>query len=87
MDEFLRLELRDILGIQNIGGMGSYLRMPEIMGGLKTQIFSFVQEKLNNRVNGWTFKFFTKGRKEVIINSEVTALRKYVMSCYRIQIQ
>ena len=35
-------------------------------------------------VNGWTFKFFTKKEKEVIIKSVVTALPNHVMSCYRL---
>ena len=63
IEESVRQELRDILGIQNLGGMGSYLRLPENMEGSKIQLFSFVQDRLNNRVNGWTFKFFDKMRK------------------------
>ena len=67
--------MRDILGIQNVGGMGTYLGLPEIMGGSKIQIFGFVQ------VNGWTFRYFTKGGKEVVIKSVVTAMPNHVMSC------
>ena len=48
------------------------------------QVFGFIQDRLNSRVNGWTFKFFTKGGKEVIIKSVVTALPNHVMSCLRI---
>ena len=80
--ESFKQELRDILRIQNFGGMGSYLGLPENLGGSKIQVFSFVQHRLHNRVNGWTFKFFTKGGKEVIIKSVVTALPNHVMSCY-----
>ena len=65
--ESSRQELRDILGIQNLGGMGSYLGLPENLGGSKIQVFSFLQERLNNRINGWTFKIFSKGGNEVII--------------------
>ena len=57
IEESSRQELRDILGIPNLGGMGSYLGLPESLGGSKVQVFSFVQDRLNNRVNGWTFKF------------------------------
>lgn len=64
--------------------MGSYLGIPENLGGPKTQVFEFVQDRLENRVNGWTFKFFTKEGKEVIIKSVVTALPNHVMFCYRI---
>ena len=47
-------------------------------------MFGFVQKRLNNKVNGWTFKFFTKRGKEVIIKSVVTALPNHVMSSYRL---
>ena len=67
IEEASRQELRDILGTQNIGGMGSYLGLPESLGGSKVHVFGFVQDRLNNRVNGSTFRFFTKGGKEVII--------------------
>ena len=72
------------MGIHNLGGMGSYLGLSENVGGSKIQAFSFVQDQSNNRVNGWTFKFFTKGGKEVIIKSVVTTLPNHVMSCYRL---
>lgn len=62
--------------------MRSYLGLPENIRGSKVQVFGFVQERLNSRVNGWTFKFFTKGEKEVIIKSVITALLNHVMSCY-----
>ncbi|XP_022564339.1 uncharacterized protein LOC111208947 [Brassica napus] len=84
IEESTRQELRDILGIQNLGGMGSYLGLPESLWGSKIQVFGFVQDRLNNRVNGWTFKFFSKGGKEVIIKSVVTALPNHVMSVYRL---
>ena len=47
-------------------------------------MFGFVQDRLNNKVNGWTFRFFTKGGKKVIIKSVVTALPNHVMSVYRL---
>ena len=71
------------MGIQNLGGMGSYLGLPESLGGSKVQVFGFVQDRLNNRVNGWTFRIFTKGEKEVIIKSVITVLPNHVMSMYR----
>lgn len=62
--------------------MGSYLEFPESMGSLKTQIFSFVQDRTSNRVNDWTFKFFTKGGEDVIIKPVVTLLPNHVMSSF-----
>ena len=64
--------------------MRSYLGIPDNLGGSKPQVFGFIQDHLNNRVNGCTFKFFTKRKKEVIIKTVVTALPNHVMSCFRI---
>ena len=64
--------------------MGSYLGLPENLGGSKIQVFGFIQDRLNSRVNSWNFKFFSKGGKEVIIKSVVTTLPNHVMSCYRL---
>ena len=41
IEEANRQEMRDILGIQNIWGMRSYLGLPESLGGSKIQVFSF----------------------------------------------
>lgn len=49
-------------------------------GWIKNAIFSFIQDRLNNIVNRWTFKFITKGGggKELIIKSVVIALQNHV---------
>ena len=39
IEEPIRQELQDILGIQNIGGMGSYLGIPEKFWWLKNTSF------------------------------------------------
>ncbi|CAL9236452.1 unnamed protein product, partial [Arabidopsis halleri] len=64
--------------------MGSYLGLPESLGGSKTKIFSFVRDRLQTRINGWSAKFLSKGGKEVMIKSVAAALPTYVMSCFRL---
>ncbi|KAG7584349.1 Ribonuclease H-like superfamily [Arabidopsis suecica] len=84
VDESIKEEIKLALGIHNLGGMGSYLGLPESLGGSKTKIFSFVQDRLQVRINGWSAKFLSKGGKEVMIKSVVAALPTYVMSCFRL---
>jgi len=43
--------------------MGSYLGLPESLGGSKPKNFSFVRDILQNRMNGWPAKFFIEKRK------------------------
>ena len=47
-----RQEIKDVLGIQNEGGMGTYLGIPEDIRGSKCKHFAFLKEKLMHRMNG-----------------------------------
>lgn len=82
--ENIKDEIKIHLGIDKIGGIGSYLGIPESLGRPKTQVFGYVNERINQKINSWTVRFLTKGRKEVMINSTATAMPNYVMSCYRL---
>ena len=50
----VRQHINDTLGIQNKGGMGTYLGIPEDISGSKCKLFAFLKDKLMRRVNGWT---------------------------------
>ena len=74
--------IKATVGIQREGGMGTYLGLPEKICGSKRQVFAFIRDRLNNRINSWTAKFLTKGGKEIFIKSVAQALPTYVMSCF-----
>lgn len=78
----IRLDIHNILGITNLGGMWTYLGIPESLGGSKIQIFDFLNERVNNKVNGWTVRFLTRGGKEVLIKSVASPMPTHVMSCF-----
>ncbi|KAG7569023.1 Reverse transcriptase domain [Arabidopsis thaliana x Arabidopsis arenosa] len=78
----VRQEIKTILGISREGGMGTYLGLPEKIHGSKAQVFAFVRDRLQSRVNSWSSKFLSKGGKEVLIKSQAQALPTYVMSCF-----
>ncbi|XP_023639555.1 uncharacterized protein LOC111830929 [Capsella rubella] len=82
--ENIKSEMQEILGITTLGGMGSYLGLPESLGGSKTKVFSFIQDRLHNHINGWSAKLLCKGGKEVMIKAVASALPTYVMSCFRL---
>lgn len=62
--------------------MGMYLGLPEKICGSKRQIFAFIRDRLNDRVNSWSAKLLSKGGKEVLLKSVAQALPTYVMSCF-----
>ncbi|XP_010469706.1 PREDICTED: uncharacterized protein LOC104749719 [Camelina sativa] len=77
-------KVKSVIGISNEGGMGSYLGIPESLGGSRVQVFGYVRDWLNDRVNGWTAKFLSKGGKEVLLKSVALTLPTHVMSCFKL---
>ncbi|XP_048611432.1 uncharacterized protein LOC125585793 [Brassica napus] len=80
-------EIKDAMGIQNEGGMGTYLGIPEDISGSKCKLFAFLKDKLMHRVNGWTGRWLSKGGKEVLIKSILLALPTYVMSTFLLPLE
>lgn len=55
------------------------------MGGrIEDTSFVFYLGPFKQPVNGWVFKFFNKGEKEVITKSVVTVLPNHVIYCFRL---
>jgi len=82
VENSIRNSIKSAIGIHKDGGMGSYLGLPEKIHGSKTQVFSFVRDRLQKRLNTWSAKFLSKGGKEVLIKFMAQALPTYVMSCF-----
>ncbi|XP_018463807.1 uncharacterized protein LOC108834986 [Raphanus sativus] len=78
----LKKDIKEVLGFTSEGGMGMYLGLPEQICGSKMKVFSFVQDRLNGRVNNWSSRLLSKGVKEVQIKAVAQASLTYVMSCY-----
>lgn len=64
VENSVREELKQTLGISNLGGMGTYLGIPESLRGAKTKIFYFINKRLKDRINGWTSKFLSRGKRK-----------------------
>lgn len=78
----VRHQIKYTLGIQNEKRMWSYLRIPEDIIGSNCKLFSFLKHRLLNRVKGWTGRWLSKERNEVLIKSNLLDLLIYVMSSF-----
>lgn len=59
-----------------------YLGMPKKLWGSKKQVFAYVQDRLNSRVNTWEARHLSKGGKEVQIKAVAQAVPNFTMSCF-----
>lgn len=61
------LERREIiklkLGMEQEGGDGIYLGLPESFGGSKVRILSFLKQRLEEKVGGWQNQFLISRRE------------------------
>ena len=70
------------LGIDQVGGDGIYLGLPESFGGSKVSILSYLKEKLEQKLGSWQNRFLSPAGKEVLLKAVALALPTYTMSCF-----
>lgn len=74
--------IANLLHIKNTKGFGKYLGLPEAIGRNKHDAFSFILQRVENKLDNWNTKMLSRAGKEVLIKSLVTALPTYTMSCF-----
>lgn len=53
-------EIKQQLGINEEGGKGVYLGLPETFGGSKVSILGFLKDKLSQKISGWQNNFLSQ---------------------------
>ncbi|KAL9279362.1 putative RNA-directed DNA polymerase [Arabidopsis thaliana] len=80
--EVKRRRLQRILNIDNVGGGGKYLGLPEQFGRKKVEMFEYIVKRVKERTEGWSNKFLSPAGKEILIKSIALALPVYSMNCF-----
>ncbi|XP_019095594.1 PREDICTED: uncharacterized protein LOC109130474 [Camelina sativa] len=70
------------LKIYNVGGGGKYLGLPEQFGRKNVEMFQYIVDRVKERTEGWSFKYLSPARKEILIKSVALALPVYSMNCF-----
>lgn len=59
--------------------MGRYLGLPYMIGRAKTQVFSYLSDRVVKKVNGWKKKYLSQAGCEVMIKVALQAILVYSM--------
>lgn len=77
-------KVKQALKINQEGGIGKYLGLPEHFGRKKRDIFSSIVDKIRQRAHSWTSRFLSGAGKQVLLKSILTAMPTYAMSCFKL---
>ena len=61
-----------------------YLGLPSFVGRGKKQSFSFIRERIWQKIQGWKEKLLSQAGREVLIKSILQALPTFTMNCFKL---
>lgn len=78
----VRHEVAQFLQVNEASDFGKYLGLPSFIGRNKRLVFSYIEEKVSQRITGWHKKFLSKAGKEILLKTVAQALPIYAMSVF-----
>ncbi|KAL0395325.1 UNVERIFIED_CONTAM: putative ribonuclease H protein [Sesamum latifolium] len=82
----IRGDLAITLGVRIDSIPDKYLGLPYFIGRNKRDLFSFVRNRVWQRISGWKEKFLSQAGKEILIKSIIQSIPSYCMNCFRLPI-
>jgi hypothetical protein len=82
LKENMKRELR----VPKLERTGKYLGLPSDLGASKKQMFGWILNRINIKLEGWKERLISKAGKEILLKSVVQAVPQYVMSVFKIPV-
>jgi hypothetical protein len=77
-------EFQQFMPIQISNNISKYLGLPTHVGRSKTQIFSFIMDRIRSKLKGWKERNLSFSGRGVLIRAVIQAIPTYVMSIFLI---
>lgn len=74
--------LAGFLGVQLVEWHERYLGLPTYVRKNKKQTFSYIKERVMQRLNGWKSNLLSSAGKELLIKVFAQTLTAYAMNCF-----
>ncbi|XP_019179174.1 PREDICTED: uncharacterized protein LOC109174390 [Ipomoea nil] len=80
--EAMREEVAACLGVDQARNFGKYLGLPSFIGRNKRVVFSYVEDKIRQRVTSWNKKLLLQAGKKVFLKSVAQSMPTFSMSVF-----
>jgi len=70
--------------IDNEGGIGKYLGLPEHLSRRKRNIFSSIVDRIRQRSHSWSSKFLSSAGKQFLLKAVLSAMPSDAMTCFKL---
>ncbi|KAL1218053.1 putative mitochondrial protein [Cardamine amara subsp. amara] len=70
--------------IEQEGGTGKYLGLPEYLSCSKSKLLAFITDNLKDHLSGWYAKTLSLEGKEILLKYVAMTLPVYAMSCFQL---
>ncbi|XP_031090853.1 uncharacterized protein LOC115995843 [Ipomoea triloba] len=77
-----REEVVGLLGVTQAPNFGKYLGLPAFVGRNRKQAFSYIEDKIKQRILSWNKRLLTQAGKEVLLKSVAQAMPTFSMSVF-----
>ena len=82
----LKIAAKTILMIENEGGVGKYLGLPELFGRKKRDLFSSIVDRITQKAKGWSNRFLSTAGKMTMLKSVLFPIPSHTMSCFMLPV-
>jgi len=80
----LRQRVMVSLGINQEGGVGKYLGLPEHFGRRKKDLFTSIVDRIRQKALSWSNRFLSSAGKLTMLKSVLSTMPTYAMSCFQL---
>ncbi|KAK2415590.1 hypothetical protein QL285_038058 [Trifolium repens] len=82
IQQSIKEEFQDVLPFSITNNISKYLGMPTQVGHSKQASFSYIMDKVRNKLKGWKERHLSYAGRSILISAVIQAIPIYLMSCF-----
>jgi len=82
----LKDTVKNIMAIQQEGGTGKYLGLPELFGRKKRDHFASIVDRIKQKASGWSNRFLSTAGKMTMLKSVLSPIPSHAMQCFELPV-